>query len=245
MSVVALDVFEDDVFEDAIYADFTSDYVDRLDITNKIVFIKDDVITFHPVDDVYSEVRSIRRIDESIRVMDNPVSAQGNEPAGDNFTPRRAVFNHGWRIGIEFPVNWTLSITGEMISDDGFAGSQLVKLEYMPNGISALVNYTPPSSEVIVPDSAGGLTVEQDNQLMSVPLNPLLSIDARLDHMDNLPILSDIREEMINVQFGELEIANNQMVIKDKVGIVIAILDLFDKNGNPNMNSVFKREVVS
>jgi len=149
MSVVAVDVFESDIYEDGIYADFTSDFVDRLDITNKIVFIKDDVVLFHPVDDMYSEVRSIRRVDESVRKMDNPVSSQGNEPAGANFTPRRAVLNNGWRIGIEFASNWTLSIIGEMISDDGFAGAQLVKLDFMPAGISALVNYTPPSSEVI------------------------------------------------------------------------------------------------
>jgi len=159
MAVVAVDVFEADVFEDAIYADFTSTYVDRLDILNKIVFIKDDVATFHPVDDMYTEVRSIRRIDESTRVKDNPVSAQGNEPAGANFTPRRAVLNDGWRIGLEFQSNWTLSITGEIISDDGFAGAQLVKLDYLPVGVSALVNYTPPSSEVITV-TVGGTTEE-------------------------------------------------------------------------------------
>ena len=149
MAVVAVDVFEADVFEDAIYADFTSDYVDRLDILQKIVFIKLDVLSFHPVDDIYPEVRSIRRVDESVRVMDNPVSAQGNDPAGSNFTPKWVVLNGGWRIGIEFPSDWVLSVLGEMISDDGFAGAQLVKPEYLPDGVSALVNYTPPSSEVI------------------------------------------------------------------------------------------------
>ena len=134
MAVVALDVFEAAVFEDGIFSDFTSDFVDRLDVTNKVVFIKDTVTTFHPVDDMYSEVRSIRRVDESVRVMNNPVSSQGNEPAGANFTPRRAVLNDGWRLGLEYQSNWNLSITGEMISDDGFAGAQLVKLDYLPAG---------------------------------------------------------------------------------------------------------------
>jgi len=176
MAVVAVDVFEADVFEDAIYADFTSDYVDRLDILNKIVFIKDDVTAFHPVDDMYTEVRSIRRIDESARVKDNPVSAQGNEPAGANFTPRRAVLNDGWRIGLEFQSNWDLSISGEIISDDGFAGAQLVKLDYLPAGVSALVNYTPPSSEVITVATGGGLTAEQSIQLLE--LHRLLGLDG-------------------------------------------------------------------
>jgi hypothetical protein len=154
MTVAVLNVFETDIFEDAIFADFTSDTVDRLDITDKIVFIKTDVVTFHPVEDLYREVRSIRHYDESTRVMNNPVSAQGNEIAGQNFTPRRAVLNDGWRIGFENPINGTVTITGEMISDDGLAGAQLVKLEYLPSGVSMLINYAPPSSEVIVVNNA-------------------------------------------------------------------------------------------
>jgi hypothetical protein len=61
---------------------------------------------------------------------------------------------------------------------------------------------------------------------------------------NTLPVLTEIREELINVQFGGLEIVNNQLTLKDKAGITIAIFDLFDKNGNPTMLSVFKREVV-
>ena len=61
---------------------------------------------------------------------------------------------------------------------------------------------------------------------------------------NSLPVLMDIRNELINVTFGGLEIANNQLTIKDKNGSVIAIFDLFDKNGQPTMLSVFKRTVV-
>lgn len=188
MAVVAVDVFEDDVFEDAIFQDFTSDYVDRLDVLNKIVFIKADVTSFHPTVDMYPEVRSIRRIDESTRVKDNPVSAQGNEPAGANFTPRRAVLNDGWRIGLEFQSNWTLSITGEMISDDGFAGAQLVKLDYLPAGVSALVNYTPASSEVVTVSTGSGLDAAQDAKLTR--MHTLLDeIENGLDHADVMKLL--------------------------------------------------------
>jgi len=168
MAVVAVDVFEDDVFEDGIYADFTSDFVDRLDILDKIVFLKTDATVFHPVDDMYREVRSIRRVDESVRRMDNPVSSQGNEPAGANFTPRRAVFNDGWRLGIENPTNGFLSIIGEMISDDGEAGAQLVKLDYLPVGVSMLVNYTPPSSEVIEVAAGSGLSATEATMLREI-----------------------------------------------------------------------------
>jgi len=210
MAVVGFDVFEAGVFEDGIYADFTSDFVSRLDITNKIVFIKDTVLTFHPVADMYSEVRSIRRVDESVRRMDNPVSAQGNEPAGSNFTPRRAVMNNGWRIGIEYPSNSTLAITGEMISDDGFAGAQLVKLDFMPVGISALVNYTPPSSEVIttttVTTVVTGDLAAVEAKVDAIPTNPVLVTDTRLD-----TLVADV-EYIKDIEGGKWELVGNEMI---------------------------------
>jgi len=63
--------------------------------------------------------------------------------------------------------------------------------------------------------------------------------------VNTIPQLSELRDEMINIQFGGLEIISDQMIIKDKSGTTIAIFDLFDKNGNPTMLSVYKREVVS
>jgi len=62
--------------------------------------------------------------------------------------------------------------------------------------------------------------------------------------VQNIPELADIRNEMINVQFGGLEITNNQMIIKDKDGITIAIFNLKDAQGNPTMQAIYKREVV-
>lgn len=62
--------------------------------------------------------------------------------------------------------------------------------------------------------------------------------------LNDVPLLRDIRDELINVTYGGLEISNNQLTIKDKEGSIIAIFDLFDQNGKPTMLSVFKREVV-
>ncbi len=56
-----------------------------------------------------------------------------------------------------------------------------------------------------------------------------------------LPGLNSFRDEMINIQFGGLDISNNQMTITDKAGTTIAIFDLFDNAGNPTMNAVYKR----
>ena len=155
MTVVAVDVFEADVFEDGVFADFTSDFIDRMDLTQKFIFIKTDVIEFLPVADIYPEVRGIRRIDESLRGTDMPMTAQGNEQAGAGFTPRRAVLNNGWRIALQNTVNGQLEITGELISDDGGAGSQLINVDNLGFGVSMLVNYAPPDAEIIVVGGAG------------------------------------------------------------------------------------------
>ncbi len=238
MAVIALEVFEDGVFEDGVYADFTSDYVSRLDIINKIIFIKASVVTFHPVSDVYSEVRSIRRVDESVRKMDNPVSSQGNEPAGSNFTPRRAVLNSGWRLGIEFTTNWTLSISGEMISDDGFAGAQLVKLDYMPEGVSALINYTPPSSEVV--------TVETTTAVVT---GDLASVEAKIDAIpDDVWTSTPATDLITDIQFikavegGRWKLAGTEMIFYKEDNITeIARYSMRDGSGVPTTANPVER----
>jgi hypothetical protein len=66
--------------------------------------------------------------------------------------------------------------------------------------------------------------------------------------IDAIPQLSELktilRDEMINVQFGALELKNNQMIIKDQNGVNIAIFNLFDSLGNPTMTTVYRREIV-
>lgn len=60
----------------------------------------------------------------------------------------------------------------------------------------------------------------------------------------NIPQLSEIRDELINVTFGGLEItSDNKMIIKDQSGSIITIFSLFDNNGNPTTNMVYKRTV--
>lgn len=250
MAVIGFDIYEDDVFEhSAVFADFTSDYVDRLDVLNKLVFLKKTVTVIHPVDDMYAEVRSIRRVDESARGMDNPISAQGNEPAGANFTPRRAVFNDGWRIAIEFESNHNVSFTGEMISDDGLAGAQLVNVAYLPAGVSTLINYTPPSSEVIEV-ATGGLTTGQEAKLTAIPTAQENAVAIWAD-TDAVTLKSDINNIQTDVVFikavesGRWKIEANQMIFFDTDNVTELLrFNLYDASGNPTMANPFERSLV-
>jgi len=60
----------------------------------------------------------------------------------------------------------------------------------------------------------------------------------------SLPGISDIVSEFKNIQYGKMEIVNNQMKVWDQTGELIVTYDLFDKNGLPTMGSVYKKVVV-
>lgn len=59
-----------------------------------------------------------------------------------------------------------------------------------------------------------------------------------------IPTIEDIRSEIVDVVHGGLEIANDQLIIKDGSGQEVCRFNLFDSQGNPTMASVFSRERV-
>ena len=62
------------------------------------------------------------------------------------------------------------------------------------------------------------------------------------DAINALPAI--IKQDNIDVHFGNLEIKDNQLTIWDKNGNIVVVYDLFDYNGNPTTTAaVYKREV--
>lgn len=72
-----------------------------------------------------------------------------------------------------------------------------------------------------------------------------LTLNAVNTAVSLLPQLADFRDEMINLNFGKLEIVNNRMLMYDQAGVLIVTYDLFDNNGNSTMSAVYRREVVN
>lgn len=123
--------------------------IDRLDLVEKEIYLRTGVREYHPVEDIYTEVRNLRRTDESLRVVDMPVKAFGNiSKGGGKYTPRYAVFYDGWRIVPE-DISHTLTITGEQITDDGQSGEACVFLGDMTPGNSVFIQYYPPAAEIV------------------------------------------------------------------------------------------------
>jgi hypothetical protein len=122
------------------------------------------------------------------------------------------------------------------------------------NKVNSLNNYDDTFLRSSLLDKANttdiqAISIKLDSKptLKDIELSSVLAKSAELTVIENImagiPELSEIRNEMINVQFGGLEITNNQMIIKDKLNATIAIFDLFDINGLPTMAAVYKRTV--
>lgn len=77
------------------------------------------------------------------------------------------------------------------------------------------------------------------------------NIDSKIDIVGNAiteavtEVSQDIRSIIEDVQLGNWEIKDNQMIMLDKVGVELARFDLFDMRGTPTMSNVFKRERVN
>jgi hypothetical protein len=155
-------VYVDDGFvEEGAFADYETEKIDQMILSEKRIYLRPGVREYHPVEDIYKEVRFIRRQDVSLRVMQVPVTADGNvAKGGGRFTPRYAVFRNGWRV---VPANEThdLLVSGEQITDDGQSGLAVIdRLPIDPEN-KVGIEYTPPAAEVIVINGGAGLTLAE------------------------------------------------------------------------------------
>jgi hypothetical protein len=124
-------------------------------LAEKRIYLDVGVRSFHPVDDLYKELRTLRHTDESLRHFEMPLTASGNvAKGGGKFTPRLVIFNEGWRVVPE-DTSHTLDVTGEQITDDGQSGPACFDFTPLGATTKVIVNYQPPEAEVITVDTGG------------------------------------------------------------------------------------------
>lgn len=139
--------------------------IDHLDTTNKLIYLLNGVRSYHPVDDLYHEVRALRRTDENLQKFLVPVIAAGNVPkGGGKYTPRYIIMQNGWRIVPE-DTDHTLNVTGEQLTAEGGAGPDCFDFTVLSAGTKITVNYEPPAAEVITVAGGSGLDQAQDATL--------------------------------------------------------------------------------
>ena len=202
-------VFISDVFRSDVFTGVSTDKIQIINTVDKIIYLKDTTVEYHPVDDIYREVRYHRANDESLRVYDMPVEALGNlSKGGGKFTARLALFKNGWLIQ-PADVTHVLKVTGEQISDAGQAGVAIMSMNSFSPNVNVSIEYSPPDTEIILINTgsgvtaqdkldivagvwvssnrqltvASGLTVEQETKLDAIPTNPVLVTDSRLNYL--------------------------------------------------------------
>ena len=130
--------------------------IGSMDTTNRRIQLAAGVRSYHPVDDIYQEVRALRRTDETLRAFAVPVTAAGHVPkGGGKFTPRYIVLHGGWRIVPE-DVSHTLDVTGEQLTEEGGSGGDCLDLSTLSATSKVVVQYAPSEAEVIEVSTGGG-----------------------------------------------------------------------------------------
>ena len=137
--------------------------IDYLDIPARRIYLAAGVRAYHPVDDLYLEIRNLRRTDENLRGFDTPVIGQGRvAKGGGKFTPRYVVFQDGWRVVPE-DTSHTLDITGEQLTAEGGSGPDAMDLTLLSVTTRIAVAYAPSEAEVII-ITAGSAVTAQDKR---------------------------------------------------------------------------------
>jgi len=92
--------------------------VDQWDGENRRIYLKQGVVNYYPIEDIYHEYRYARRTDEELRKYEPLLRAEGNVAKGAGaFTPRYVVLLNGTKI---IPYNESAQINqlGDMITDN-------------------------------------------------------------------------------------------------------------------------------
>lgn len=131
--------------------------IDHVDPDLRRIYLKLGVRAIHMIDDIYFEMRNLRRTDESLRGWYPFVEAGGNvQKTATTYTPRYLTFLTDPR-----PITTkivpadevhTLVVTGEGITDQGTAGATTFDKTGLVNPVD--IEFEPPGAEIIRLDQA-------------------------------------------------------------------------------------------
>ena len=130
--------------------------IDNINGVTRQVFLHSDTqnTEIKPID-IYKEMRTLRRTDETLRQYELFMEASGNEPKSTGkFTERIVKLLQGTVI-VPYDSTHTLTFTGTMINDAGQEGLDLIDKSPLSSGSNVDVNYFPPQVEVIEVQTGG------------------------------------------------------------------------------------------
>lgn len=131
--------------------------IDFIDGPNRRIHLLSGVTSWNPVDDIYAEVRQARRINEDLRKYDSFCSALPLvQKAAGVFTGRALILLNGTRI-MPFDESATQEITGELLSDEGLSGVDLIDTSLLSSMTKLKISYVPPPATEVITIETGGV----------------------------------------------------------------------------------------
>jgi len=129
--------------------------IDYIDGFNRIIHLRSGVTSWNPVDDIYKEVRQLRHDNESLRQFDMFCSALPLiDKGGGKTTGRGMTLLLGTRI-VPFDESATHDITGELLSDEGLSGTDLIDISGLSPSSKIKLNYIPPPATEVINSNSG------------------------------------------------------------------------------------------
>jgi len=159
--------------------------IDHIDPATRRIFLSAATVgvDLQPLE-IYQELRVLRSTTESLRPFDMFAVMQGHEPkdqTGTKFTPRRLVLQLGTRL-VPFDTDQTLTIIGEIISDDGFEGTALFDRTLLSPTTNVDINYIPPQVEIIEVSTTGSNV----NSIITAIFNNIMENGESFKEQQNL-----------------------------------------------------------
>ena len=157
--------------------------IDYIDPATRRIYLLDGVDEYHPLEDIYAEVRYLRRTDESFRKYFVFIQGGGNIPknvSGTLRTPRYAIFKN-----CKVVVSDDTYVTGEQLyadADGNMIGKGPDCIDHVLSPSDAYLDYEPPGSEVIV--GTGGLTPEQEDKLSAAATDSALTRKMKVNRQE-------------------------------------------------------------
>ena len=145
--------------------------IDHIDGPNRDIYLDASTmgVDVHPID-VYKEMRTLRRTDESLRKFDIFLVAKGHESkGGGKYTEMYVIEMGGTRI-IPYDADHELVIIGTIITDDGQSGVACFDRSPLSATTVVDINYQPLQVEVIEIASGSALTQAEHDHLMGIDL---------------------------------------------------------------------------
>jgi len=133
--------------------------VDTWDGIDRLIYLKQGVEDYYPIEDIYHEYRNQRRLDEELRKYEPLLRAEGNIPkGGGKFTPRYIVLLDGTKI-VPYDESLRINQLGEIITDDPDVDDSLYDISTLT--VPKIIFIQPSEGEVIEVDVGSGVS-EQD-----------------------------------------------------------------------------------